>query len=239
MSDPSSKYAVIGLLVVTALAGLPTLAAAAKIDKTAITAIEFRLVDENLEQFGFRNSRQQIADRVSKNLAEWQYQLKQGLSNYSHRLEAKVGKMDHKETPVGFSFSSGNSDPRAADFQKADVLPISCRLSKIGDVDANVEMQMTFSQAKTMDKLIDQISTVCFNLLEDLKLPTAVKKIDSTTFKPAWIPAVQVEVQQIPTLEKLEPIELKDRDTNDDSRKQIIIHNQGSPLIINFGHERR
>ena len=64
-----THFAVIGLLVFTGLANAPAFAAEAEnIDKSAMTAIEFSLADDNLEQFGCSLSRQQIAERVSKNI---------------------------------------------------------------------------------------------------------------------------------------------------------------------------
>ncbi len=147
------NYAVIGLLVFT-LAGLPVVAAEqppVNLDKTSITAIKFVLAEDHLEQFGFRLPLQKIVETVSNNLAEWQYPVKLSGSSYSHKLEATLGQIANQATPVGFSFSSGNSDPRASGFQKADVLPISCRLSDIAS--GAVLVKMEFSNAgDTLDK---------------------------------------------------------------------------------------
>jgi hypothetical protein len=49
-------------------------------------------------------------------------------------------------TPIGFSFSSGSPDPRAGDFQKMDVIAITCQLTK--NLDASQieqENKLTFS----------------------------------------------------------------------------------------------
>jgi len=90
---------------------------------------------------------------------------------------------------------------------KRHVLQISCRLSKIGSADSRIDHKMTFSahglftdssQAKITEKLVDQINTTCFNMLADLKIPTLDKKPDTTSFKPTWMPAVQVVVKQVP-----------------------------------------
>ena len=244
-----THFAVIGLLVFTGLANAPAFATEAEnIDKSAMTAIEFSLADDNLEQFGFSLSRQQIAERVSKNLAEWQFPVKLTDPHFSHTLEARLDKIVHQETPVGFSFSSGNADPRAADFQKADVLPITCRFTRIGSKNAAIEHNMTFStrsffgdasQAKVLEKLVDQISTTCFNLLDDLKLPSADKKTDTTTFKPAWMPSVQVVIKEEPSPAGSKKPDTTKNETNRVIDKQLIINNQGSPLTLHLGHERR
>jgi hypothetical protein len=253
LHDLPKHYAVIGALLFTGLTGTSALAVelkSASIDPAAITAITFSLADENIEQFGFNLSRQQIAEQVSKNLAEWQFPVKLADSHYSHTLEARLDKIVHQETPVGFSFSSGNADPRAADFQKTDVLPISCRLSKIGSTGSPVEHKMTFSahglftdssQTKITEKLIDQISTTCFDLLDDLKIPTPDKKPETTSFKPTWMPTVQVVVKQVPGTVNTEKPDAGDSDneTNKVSDKELIINNQGSPLTLHLGHERR
>lgn len=244
-----THFAVIGLLVFTGLVNAPTFAAEAEnVDKSAITAIEFSLADDNLEQFGFSLSRQQLAERVSKNLAEWQFPVKLADPHFSHRLDARLDKIVHEETPVGFSFSSGNADPRAADFQKADVLPITCSFTRIGSKNKAIVHKMTFStgsffsdasQTKVFEKLVDQISTTCFNLLDDLKLPNADKKTDTRTFKPAWMPAVQVVVKQVPSPVNSEKPDAANSETNSIVDKQLIINNQGSPLTLHLGHERR
>ncbi len=245
-----TNYAVFGLLVISGLM-CPVLAAELKplsIDKAEISAIEFSLVDGNLDQFGFGFSTKLITERVSKNLTEWQYPVKLNETRYSHTLEAILGKIVNEETPTGFSYSTGNSDPRSPQFQKANVLPISCRLKKTGSKDTNTDHKMTFSayqlsggfsQTKVVDKLVDQISTACLGLLEELKLPTAGNTTDSTTFKPTWMPEFRVEVKQV--TEPADPKNTKPSvtESNDNGRKQIIIYNQGSPLTIDFGHVRR
>ena len=210
-------------------------------------AIDFSLAADNLEQFGVKLSREQIIAKVGKNLSEWRYPVK-ALGPYTHKLEASLGKISRQSSPVGFSFSSGNSDPRSGDFQKADVLPISCRFSKIGNNDALGEQQTTVASqqmqkelgaSKLAENLSDNISTVCFNVLEDLKLPTMGSSIKTEELKPAWIPNVRIEVKEIPALDQNSKATLQPIESNSESRKQIIIQNQGSPLIINFGHERQ
>ena len=221
---------------------------AVSIDKSAVKAIEFNLADDNLQQFGFKLSAKTMAERVKANLTEWHYPFQAIDGTYSHRLQAQLGKVSHQQTPVGFSFTSGSSDPRSPDFQKADVLPITCTLSKIGDPKQTIEQHSSFgihqfsdqpSEAKLNEKLVDQISTACFTLLDDLRLPTvAGNNLDSKTFKPAWMPDVKVEVKQVPVVKRTN-LDAGAESAVEETRKEIIIHNQGTPLILNFGHERR
>jgi hypothetical protein len=229
----------------------------AALNKAAITAVEFSLAPDNLKQFGKPLISQEIVGQVTKNLAEWQFPVTLSAPKFSHKLVATVGAIRHDATPVGFSFSSGNTDPRATDYQQTDVLPISCQLSPIDKPKHAIQRDTTFSaqtflgdasQSEIMHKLIDHISSLCFNLLDDLKLPVAAPKLGTTAFKPTWAPDIQVEVKQVP-VKSISPITPKDIDaegakintesTDEEGHKQLIIHNQGTPLIIEFGHERR
>ncbi len=195
-----------------------------------------------------------IGQQVSKNLADWNYPIgAKGSQSYSHVLKAAVGKIEHGSTPIGFSFSSGNSDPRAVEFQKADVLPISCQLIAIAHPEQTGELNMELMVSEhdkhvlASSKLADHISTVCFNLLRELKWPEYPKNEAYETIKPSWIPEIRIETKQAPSPVKQDKSG-NDRDTmnvenqtpdNIGSRKQIIIHNQGSPMIFQFGHERK
>lgn len=208
-----------------------------------------------------------LAEEVSKNLIGWNYPMgtKNGES-YSHILKAKVGVVTHSATPTGFSFSAGNSDPRAIDFQKADVLPITCVLTAIAHPDQASELKLGFVEDKTSkvfsgeDKLADHISTVCFNLLSEVKWPKkAEKTTGSTTIKsPSWMPEIRIETKEAPvgavekpsTTDNVQATPNKAGDSKDievktvapantEHKKQIIIYNQGAPVILEFGHERR
>ena len=80
-----------------------------------------------------------------------------------------------------------------------------------------------------VDKLVDQITTTCFNLLDELKIPSVQQaQQEVTTYKPAWLPSVQVVVKAPETT-------VEETETD----KELIINNQGSPLILHMGHERR
>jgi len=118
------------------------------------------------------------------------------------------------------------------------------------------------------DKLTDHISTVCFNLLTDAKWPLKEKSAaqGSTIKSSDWIPEIRIEDKvttddpttapvtppstspttssgqdvKTPNSEKdVKPEEPKVRIQRDEPRRQIIIHNQGSPVILEFGYERR
>jgi hypothetical protein len=179
-----------------------------------------------------------LATRVSKNLLDWGYPMGiQGNQAFSHVLTAEAGAIEHSETPIGFSFSSGNSDPRAIDFQKTDVIPISCELTSIAQPEQTVYLHMDFAAGRPLgaDKLADHIGTVCFNLLNELDWP-AKPTAPSSSIAPRWIPEVRIETVTAPE-KATAPGKTITSDSED--RKQIIIHNEGSPLILKFGHERR
>lgn len=212
-----------------------------------IASMDFSMDGESFNLFGVKLSGRMLEERVRKNLSEWRYPLEQG-EPYSHRLQAAVGKIEHQATPVGFSFSSGNSDPRSGDFQKADVLPISCKLSKFGSSEPLAERADTFSihalsldagESRLLENLADRISTACFNLLREQKFPVAGNGIDTTAVKPAWVPEVRMEEIQTPAIGHEKNSADGTAEASGDGGKQIIIHNQGTPLIIKFGHERQ
>ena len=201
----------------------------------------------------------EIGQQVRENLVDWDYPIGAKESQpYSHILKATVGSAEHTSTPTGFSFSSGNSDPRAMDFQKADVLPITCQLTSIAHPEQTGELKLGFSVDQSSkfflasDKLADHISTVCFNLLSEVKWPQKAKKeTDEKTIKPpSWMPEIRIETKETPVapVKKVTPgnnINSKEVDvetivpSSNEHRKQIIIYNQGSPLILEMGHERR
>ncbi len=223
-------------------------------------SIQFTLEDSHLTLLNFDAPIQRITMQVSENLSQWQYPVSVNNPQPTHSLNAIIGRVSNQSTPTGFSFSSGNSDPRSVDFQKADVFPINCQLKTYSSNLIEFENKMTFtayqttddiSKEKAVEKLIDQISTTCFNLLDDHKVPKVGKKTENdTTFKPTWMPDIQIEVKQknttlpakklgvenIQSENALSPTRESDEE---EGTKELIIHNQGTPLTINFGHERR
>jgi hypothetical protein len=220
-----------------------------------LKAIELVLLQENLDQFGMNLNTQTIQQQASANLKEWEFPI-QASAPFSHRLEARLGVISHQETPVGFSFSSGSSDPRALDYQKANVLPITCSLFDAETQTLLLERESTFSAhelhkkaglANITDKLTDQISTICLEVLEDAPKPVlADDQVKTTTIKPKWMPDVKVEVIEQPAPAPVVNGSAGSGSTSasspvlkEEPRKEVIIHNQGTPVIIQMGHERR
>ncbi|MDO9105251.1 MAG: hypothetical protein Q7U57_09850 [Methylovulum sp.] len=235
------------LLLLSAANCIP--AAADALDTATVKAIELKIADDQLDQFGFMLPLPQMLARVAANLAEWRYPMHNADNGaYSHTLDVHIGHINNAATPVGFSFSSGDSDPRAAGFQKADVIPVSCRLSSNKDPRQAVELAMDFSAGglispsgpdKIIGRLVDDISTVCFDLLDDLQWPQTEQHTQPLLIKPAWMPQVKIEkVPEPPATEKIKTAVKTEIDRTDE-RKQLIIHNQGSPLILKLGHDRR
>lgn len=236
-----------GLCLLAFMQSRLTLAQPASEGVKPLQAIEFVLADDNLKQFGVAAEPMQIAERVRANLAEWEFPLT-AKAPYSHRLQAKLGKVAHRETPVGFSFSSGNSDPRATDFQKADVLPIICTLRDAGTQAVLIERESTFSAhaldkdvlpARIVDKLVDQIGTACLDVLEHAPLPKQAGRVKTELFKPKWMPDVRVEVRDVPAAASGVGTSAQPAVVGDEPKKEIIIHNKGTPVIFQFGHERK
>lgn len=188
-----------------------------------------------------------LKQQVSQNLAEWQYPI--GLNTkqlISHVLTATIKPVVHSSPPTGFSFSAGNSDPRALDFQKMDVLPIICQISAITQPLQVSELSMGFTANQhdkwplAPEKLADHISTVCFNLLREIHWPIEANNKKPELVKSGWFPEVQIENKAIPNDDKSKASSSDEVKTEpDEPRQEIIIHNQGSPVILHFGHERR
>ena len=214
----------------------------AQFDTTAIKKIEFKI--GTIQQASLKSTLplQDMVARVSKNLAEWGYPVSvKKNQDYSHILTAEIGSIELGETPPGFSFSSGNSDPRAIDFQKMNVLPIGCELASITHPEQTIYLHMDFAADHTLseDKLVDHISTVCFNLLSELNWADKTQNQPASSFKPAWIPEVRVETVTSPIEEQNADVPGKTVISTHEGRKQIVIQNQGSPLILKFGYDRR
>ncbi len=200
--------------------------------------------------------RLEIERQVAKNLGEWGYQIRTDpAESVSHILSIKMGKMKRASTPAGFSFSIGNSDPRAIDFQKADIIPLSCFLKpadRSGEsgarLDATVNaaayqpyVRQSTAPKKLITRLVNDISTVCFNLLHNLNINTLPQtNSNDSTKKPGWFPEIRMEVENNPATETESPAQNSDnRGSVNDLRTRIIIHNQGSPVIFKFGHDRQ
>lgn len=260
MNKPSSTRFLIRMLTISI--GLLTIALCSQamaqqqahknFDKTAVTDIEFRIAEDNLEQFGFALPISTMTSRVIDNLAGWHYPVKATPTKpYSHTLLAHIGQQSHQETPVGFSFSSGNSDPRSPEFQKADVISITCSLTANNNAQQSVTQTMDFSagpimdaakkhadQTKTINLLVEHMSTVCFNLLDDLDLEVSSKPDGKPVSKPGWMPEIRIEIEEQTAKETDGPVAEKETVKDSEGRKQITIHNQGTPVILKLGHDR-
>jgi len=197
----------------------------------------------------------EIRQAVISNLSEWGYQfVDQENNKYTHDLGIHIGSIRHGSTPTGLSFSSGNSDPRALNFQKATVIPLTCSLmpkqQKLQRAELVMEVLaeeykgtklLSVSQQKMISRIIDDISTTCFNLLSSLKVETLQNKPTGKTISPSWVPKIQVEIENIPenTTNNKTKINSSNKANKAEPRKRIIIHNQGSPVIFKFGTERK
>lgn len=223
----------------------------ARLDTARVEHIAFKIGEVKQPSLRTALSRPGIAARIAGNLAGWGYPVSADDSKAaSHTLTAEIGLIEHGETPAGFSFSAGDSDPRALGFQKTDVLPISCELTFIAQPEQTRYLHMDFAvgsafgkragQAVGTDKLVDHISTVCFNLLNELDWPDKTPDQPASGIKSGWIPEVRIETVTGPVEQEKAKVPGKAvTSTTSEGRKQIIIHNQGSPLILRFGHERR
>jgi hypothetical protein len=285
------------LLLVAGCAGLEP--GGTRPDPASIRKILFRFAPENLEALPAAR-RKEMAERVSRNLGTWGYAVEadESGSGYSHVMEATIGRVALRSTPAGFSFTMGNSDPRAMDFQKADVLPVDCVLYPAGRPKDKASLYMDFiaggklkdparsrSDPAVAETFVNHAATVCFNLLDDLKVrrarpaPAAATGTESASGS-TWFPEVRIEVREkaptppagtsspapaggpvsVPRPPKTGPAALGEppapapqpesepetppvsAETSTDpgsGRKEMIIHNQGNPIILEFGYERK
>jgi hypothetical protein len=224
-------------------------------DAASVKGMVFNLQRNSVTEDIAESDNQAIAAQVSANLSSWGYSVSEiSGSQTTHRLEGSVGEIKKSSTPTGFSFSSGNSDPRALDFQKAKIVPVSCSLIAIGSGELLDTYTMEFSAASgwsgtelsmTSDKLIDWVSTTCLNQLKELNINeinvTTPGEQSKQTVKPGWAPDVLIEVETVKEVEQplpktAEPV--KNIRVEKEPRKQMTIHNQGTPLILKFGRDR-
>jgi len=196
----------------------------------------------------------EIRQTVSSNLSEWGYQfIDQESIEYSHDLAIHIGSPRHGSTPAGLSFSSGNSDPRALDFQKASVIPLTCSLMPKAQTSQRAELIMevlakeykgtdilSVSEEKMIARITDDISTTCFNLLSSLNIKTLQNESGEKIISPSWMPKIRIEIENIPedTTNNKTGTSRPNKAISAEPRKRIIIHNQGTPVIFKFGTDR-
>lgn len=208
-----------------------------------------------------------IQQNVGKNLADWDYPIATTINlPISHKLNVLVGTAERGSTPAGFSFSIGNSDPRALDFQKADILPITCKLSPVNQPKSSVELSMGFSDSEVngptpnLDELANHISTVCFNLLQEVNWPVEQKHNEPNPARNSWLPEIRIEQEApeselkalphtdsaavpgndaVPQNQNRQKVRQITKEISKEGRKVYIIHNQSHPITFKFGHERK
>ena len=129
------------------------------------------------------------------------------VSAYSHLLAATVHPLRTGSTPAGFSMSFGDSDPRAQDFQRAELIPISCTLVNTQSAREEASLRedkpapgrddrwvpQEAGAAKGIEPLAGDIRAVCDKLLAELGVARKVAKSERPG--PADpLPAVRVEI---------------------------------------------
>lgn len=195
-----------------------------------------------------------INKTVVNNLTEWGYQFAgQQTNEYTHDLTIRIGSIHIGSTPSGLSFSTGNSNPRALDFQKATTLPLTCSLMPKGQKSQRAELvmevmaeeyrgsnMMPVSEEKMLSRISDDISTTCFNLLSSLNVKTIQNESTTKVKTPTWMPKIYIEIENsIETNSQFQKQEPKQKQNlNAEPRKRVIIHNQGNPVIFKFGPDR-
>lgn len=195
-----------------------------------------------------------LTERVAGNLSEWDYVITtEDTEEYSHDLLVKIGAVELGSTPVGFSYSLGNSDPRAIDFQKTEVMPVTCIMNAKDNPDLIAELDMdvdakeilrytnpVLNQPEILELIVNKVSTVCFNLLSGLNVPTQGSQIADKDKSPSWIPEIIVENEPEGSIEQDGSIATPVTGATPKSpRKKIVIKNEGTPVIFTFGHDRK
>ncbi len=239
----------------------------------SVTYIRFKVADD-----GTAGLNENIIGHIEKNVTHYLSQAgyplaldyPHGNEQISHVLEARIGKIKKQETPTGFSLSIGNSNPRAMDFQKARVLPIRCTLRSRRNPEEKISLFMDFltkgtittregSDERKIDQYSNHIATVCFNLLEHLRV--SKRSTDSVVEHDPWLPEIRIEETPSSNYDKkpktrpsasensnaADSASTKSKTTKKtnpslpktNTQKRMIIENQGQPIILDFGYERK
>ncbi|GAB4260480.1 MAG: hypothetical protein Kow0065_10760 [Methylomicrobium sp.] len=195
------------------------------------------------------SAKRDMAEKIAANLTEWGYAIStQPDKQVSHQMRATVDSVRHGNTPTGFSFTAGNSDPRAVNFQKASIVPVTCSLISASNSAESADYTMEFiatpfSASEQRSRLIDQVSTVCLNLLKSSGIKPEVAPSRPQTESPSWAPDVLIETVEEPETQTpsgvSEPSTAESISVKKKGYKQITIHNQGTPVILKLGHERK
>lgn len=217
--------------------------------KMPITTISIEFNPADLNPFGTHLSAPLIEQQIAVNLRQWSFPIQVDNPESSHRLLIKIGEIHRGSTPVGFSFNTGNSDPRALDFQKADVMPISCSLFSTQQPSLRYELTRhitapevsAYSSTTLTPLLINQLSTVCFDLLDKWPHEKLAAMSDAHASRPIpnWLPGIRMTIQEN-ALPKRQPLHSDETDNNSqDMQKTLMIHNNGDPVSITLGYERK
>ena len=242
-----------------------------------VTGMELVILPNHFANTDIADQRIKMAEEISRHLISWGYPVKVGKvpdEAFTHALEGEIGKLERTTTPPGLTLDFGNSDPRALDFQKADVVTVACVLRSKNKIEEPVKLSGQFSLPVGLDDLTDgvrkpippsffadSIATVCLNLLAELKVPKTIPAGSNTP----WRPALDIEIRDKPKVSEPSPTSAKPNaldgttmpakqsastsgntpatsepaNNQDDQRKQLIIRNLGTPVILEFGYERQ
>ncbi|MGH8543644.1 MAG: hypothetical protein ACREX3_08430 [Gammaproteobacteria bacterium] len=116
------------------------------------------------------------------------------VSAYGHLLAATVHPLRMGSTPAGFSMSFGDSDPRAQNFQRAELIPISCALVNTRSAREEASLRedkpapggdrgvpQEAGSAKGVEPLAGNIGAVCDKLLAELGVVRKVAKSEPSS----------------------------------------------------------
>lgn len=224
-------FVVLGLLFLTGCASIGTITQSTTIEPHSIKTIGFRVTEADSDALSGIEARQidMVSREISRRFAAVGYPVtvyarvnpssgpvddlsKNSRQVYSHILEASVGSIEQDNTPRGFSFALGDSDPRSKQFQKAKVVEVTCTLRDLADPESAV----TLVEQKSADSIsdtakdhaqlaqqfyVETIGSTCHNLLTKLDVyPQDLGNVNSreltgqplrmeTDFKTETIPA--------------------------------------------------
>lgn len=213
-------------LIITGCASGPKLSSnAVKFDFTQVESIVFKLDALPDNESGLSDSEwtQTVSTEISDRFADAGFpvanQINAGPGSGTHRLLASVEETRMTEIQPGLTFDFGNSNPRAANFQKTLSAPISCTIQSLLDPEQEVTLKELKSIASPLDKVglsqqqkdqklrrfyIENIGSTCHNLLKKLAVkPTSAPKpgvVEADTF----MPSIRIETKYKTDEEKID-----------------------------------
>lgn len=162
-------------------------------------------------------------------------------------LHAGVGTPREDTPPPGFTLEIGDPDPRGTQYQKTEIVPVSCTLvnqdtshmvaSYSGKRQAPGARETATTRAA---RYAHYIRSTCARLLNELDIQRTTVAEASDTFMPGIrIEALDPVTEQALSSDKAStPVSTETVDTNT-GRRKIQVFNQGDTLIIELGHQRR